>query len=297
MKKITLLALIMTFVSASNLFSQASKVMQPDPTIGIDAIIKSSNPFTNFGNVDELVMNSSNTGTIRSLIKFADINTIPANAQIESAELYLYGYESSTITPNGNSWPNNGLSNQLWIERITQPWIEASVTWMNQPSTTTANRISIPASSSVFNWNYATNNSVYLLNMVKYMHSNPNQNYGFMIKLQSETPQRNTFFKSSDFSYENFRPTLIVKYSTADFTYSYQTSNRFVYSFSTQDYCSSEWSHEWFVDGDASISPNVPFSTNSNCTYTFPGQGTYSVCHRITHNDGRVFIVCKVICI
>ncbi|MDD3286909.1 MAG: DNRLRE domain-containing protein [Bacteroidales bacterium] len=290
MKKITLLALIMTFVSASNLFSQASKFMQPDPTIGIDAIIKSSNPYTNFGNVDELVMNSSNTGTIRSLIKFADINTIPANAQIESAVLYLYGYGSSTVTPNGNSWPNNGLSNELWIERITQPWSESTVQWLNQPTTTTLNRVNVTPSTSILNWNYS-DNSNNLLQMVKYMHANPTQNNGFMIKLQNETSPRNTFFKSSDFSEEKFRPTLIVFYSTADFSYTYLASNMYAYSFSSQYFCSSQWSHEWTIDG-------VVVSTNMNFNYTFPYSSTYTICHKITHiYDGREFTKCETICI
>src|SRR4030095_3617791 len=77
--------------------------------------------------------------TIRELIKF-DLSSIPANATIVSANLYLYSYPPPTV--NGNFTDANfGTNNTLLIQQITSNWSPATVKWSNQPSSTTTNQI------------------------------------------------------------------------------------------------------------------------------------------------------------
>lgn len=302
MKKIfSFLLLAMFLATTSSSFSQVIKVFQPDPIVGNDAIIWSANPSTNYGSSTELVMNawtnSSNLEIMRSLIKFNDLATIPTNIGIENAILYLYGTNSNAMNNQGNSWPNTNYtisSNELWIERITQSWVESLVTWSNQPQTVETNREGIPHSTSTWSWNYNTPSySSNMITMVQNMVTNPSSNYGFMIKLQNENNSRNTFFKSSDYSDPKFRPTLVVTYSIPEFTYCFNSSNNQEYTFTSIPYASQYCYHIWTIDGtQVSVEPYFTLTLSS---------GTHQVCHTITYdgynNDTYTTNKCVTICV
>jgi hypothetical protein len=186
---------------------------QPGPAQGQDThVSKIDNVPADGGNnlnfTGELVMarwvpsSSPNNATWRSFIKF-DLDTIPANADITSAKLYLYGRNSSIVFPSGNSGDNTSL-----IQRVTGAnWDQATLTYNNMPASTDVGQAVIPASTS--QWNY--NVMVDVTTMVKAMVANPATNYGFSIRLATETPSKALIFATSENSDPNLRPKLVIE--------------------------------------------------------------------------------------
>ena len=160
-------------------------------------------------------------GTIRSLLCFTELSTIPSNAVIVSATLRLYGVTSDRNTSYPGA-PASYYENTVVVQQITSPWNENTVTWNTQPSTTTANQFIIPQSTSEYNWNYS-NSSPELVAMVQNMVSG--NNYGFMLRLQTEQHYRNMVFASSDHPDASLHPELEVTYRVCNAHFSYCVAN------------------------------------------------------------------------
>lgn len=142
--------------------------------------------------------------TLRGLFKF-DLSSIPASATILTAKLTLY----SNPTPlngdliNANSGPNNAF----YIRRITANWTPATTAWLNQPTTTTTDQVSVPHTNiSLFDVV-----DVDVKNLVSGMVSG--NNYGFMISLQNETPYNIRCFCSSRYPDATKHPKLVITYT------------------------------------------------------------------------------------
>jgi hypothetical protein len=199
--------------------------LQPDPNNGQDALVltKDGDNATlnmNFGQLEELnyskwTYNSQGfgEGPMRSYIKFTELSGIPANAQIISAKLSLYGVASSAFTPQGNShYPGSpygsNADNAGWVKRVTANWDETTITWNNKPETTDANRVAIPG--TIEQWNFNVPN-LDVTEMVKTMVATKTY-YGFCLALQNETIYRNVIFSSSEVADAAHRPKLEVVY-------------------------------------------------------------------------------------
>jgi hypothetical protein len=234
MKKVYVL--LFAVISCSHIFSQTQTTVtfKPGPDIGQDAVIithgdcimnghTQPHAYQNFGNRSEFSSaawtwnaNGCHSGMVRSLLKFDELSTIPANAVIISAELKLYGISSGGIVTVGNScYPgspyNFDCPNRAFIQRITGAWDEQTVTWNTQPTTTTANQITISQTTLQWNWNF-TDRSDNLVTMVQDMVANPEANFGFMMKLEIEDYYRSMLFASSDHSNAALWPELTVTY-------------------------------------------------------------------------------------
>lgn len=140
-------------------------------------------------------------GYVRMLIDF-DLSFISSSAKIQDAKLSLYGKPDA---PNQHS-PLSG-SNACWIERITQSWDESTITWANQPETSTVNRVQLDESVTP-DENYT---DIDVTALVQDMVSQGS--YGFMIKLQTEEAYRMMCFATSENADENLRPQLIVYFT------------------------------------------------------------------------------------
>lgn len=234
------------FVSALMLSSVLSfgqtttLVFKPNATVGKDAPIwkfdddcigngsTQTNADRNFGTEETLWMKDwtwnaigCSGGTIRSLLCFTELSTIPSNAVIVSATLRLYGVTSDRNTSYSGA-PASYYENTVVVQQVTSPWNENTVTWNTQPSTTTANQFIIPQSTSQYNWNY-TNSSSELVAMVQNMVSG--NNYGFMLRLQTEQHYRNMVFASSDHPDASLHPELEVTYKVCNAHFSYCVAN------------------------------------------------------------------------
>lgn len=276
---------------------------KPGPAQGQDAILintygcavdGSSTPSEtqNFGNTKQLnymawSMNSvgCDSSLQRSVIRFAGLSNIPSDAAIVSAELRLYGI-SDPSTWGNSSFPGSpfNTTNEGWVRRITSPWTESTVTWNNQPTTTTSNQVSIPESTAKYNWNV----NLDVTNMVQDMVT-LNENHGFLLRLQEETTLRKmVVFASSDYLDTLLRPELFVEYTTCNAAFSYMgnTEQSNILNFTANEEIGT---HKWYVD-------NVQEGSGINFTHQFPGAGTYKICHTVSYYNTKC-TECIKICI
>ena len=145
-----------------------------------------------------------NPWTLRGLIKF-DLSSIPANATIQSANLYLYS--NPTPTTGDLIHANFGTTNSFTIQQVLTNWSPSTITWFNQPSGATNNQVVIPATAqSTLDLN------VDVTAQVASMVSN-NTNFGFLLQLQSEvTYNSRIFVGSNNATYPDKHPKLVVTY-------------------------------------------------------------------------------------
>ncbi len=196
----------------TSLSAQSSLTLQPGPS-GKDAEVFSCVPCgystRNFGNISDLCAvswtNNGSSSKIRGLIQF-DLSSIPAGSTINDARLSLY-YNPNT--DEGTHFKYFG-NNSALLQRITQNWNESTVTWNNQPATTTQNQVVIPSSTSSTQ-DYPNIN---VTNLIRDMVNNPATSFGMMLKLQYESHFRKLIFASGDYSVASKRPKLTVTYTS-----------------------------------------------------------------------------------
>jgi len=186
-------------------------MFQPEATCGEDATVFSLWPNSNSGQHPDFIAcawtNQGNPSTARALVKF-DLGVIPLNVTVLQATLYLFHYPSTSNTGHSNlSGPAD-----CWLERITQPWLENSVTWNLQPATTAQNRLNVPAPT-----NNAQNYTLDVTALVQDMLDDPANSHGFMLRQQNESYYRSLLFASSDHVSPQLHPRLDITYTTNDF--------------------------------------------------------------------------------
>lgn len=211
-------------------YTVSNNCMQPDPTAGEDASLGYHDNYNtatqNYGTDTYFkafcipgAMGGANSN--RGVIRF-DMSSIPNNAIVQQADLYLF----ATGTINAQL-PGHFGANASVIERITAPWTESTVTWNTAPATTATGSASLAQSTS--------STQDYIVNvgsMVQYQVSNPSQNYGFLFRLQTENPNSPAalLFYSSDDANALKRPQLCVTYTldTGSSVHSIQTVTVFL---------------------------------------------------------------------
>jgi len=191
----------------SIVYSQTTIVLQPNFDGGKDAVIDSRVPDSNYGtNSDFMGMAWTNGGDFviqRSLIDF-DLSGIPSGAQIVSAKLSLYGYNS----PNNDGHSNLSGSNEAILQRITSGWEEDEVTWNLQPTTSNTNEVTLQA-TAFLEQNYVNINVLYL---IEDMIDEPENSFGLLLKLKTEEQYRSMVFASSDNTNDSLHPKLEVTF-------------------------------------------------------------------------------------
>lgn len=150
--------------------------------------------------------NGGNLVSTRGFISF-DLTFIPPNSEIISAFLSLYYNYSEKI----QSIDEHFGSNEMFIERLLGPWKEDSINWINQPSTTTENRVFTPASSS------GTQNmeNINVTNLIQDILYSQEGNHGMRLRMVDETnPYRALILASSEHPDPLVHPKLVVQYRT-----------------------------------------------------------------------------------
>lgn len=184
-------------------------VLRPDGTTGKDAFVWDYQPNISYGTFAEFSIYGwtyTGTPTIRRAYIDFDWSVIPANATIQSATLTLYN-DSLSQSTSGQHQQLSG-SNEMYMERIITPWNELTVTWNNQPSVTTANQISIPASTGPY-----VDYDIDVTTLVQDIIDNPGAGYGFALRLQNENYYRSVIFAGSNHSDSTIRPKLEITYT------------------------------------------------------------------------------------
>lgn len=140
---------------------------------------------------------------VRQIIKF-DLGTIPANATIISAQLYLYSHPNPV---NGDRNANSGSANAFFVRQITSNWTSTSVSWTNEPTVTSANEVYVPSTTEK-NLDLNLNVKGQIASMVA-----NNAKYGFYLKLENEvTYNARIFVGSYNTIYTDKRPKLVITY-------------------------------------------------------------------------------------
>ncbi len=266
--------------TALSLGQTTTVVFKPGAVVGKDApIMKFDNDciatpdtvttaYMNYGSEETLWMKDwtwnavgCSGGTFRSLLCFTELSTIPSNAVILSAVLRLYGVSSDRNTSYPGS-PVGYKENSVVVQQITSPWDENTVTWNTQPSTTATNQFVIPQSTSQYDWNYS-NSSAELVAMVQSMVSG--NNYGFMLRLQTEQHYRNMVFASSNHPDSLLHPELEVTYKVCNPHFSMFMANSEHPNTITFSAFDQSGQHSWEYDGQI-LSTSASFTTSLNQT-------------------------------
>ena len=178
---------------------------------------------TNFGTSGYLRASAWTTSgqmtNFRSFIKF-DLSQIPTGTRITNATLTL----KTDLSWTGDSQTNTSLtaSNEAYLERVIGSWSETGLTWNNQPTVTTDDRIYLPESTD----SYETR-IVDLTQMVQYWLDNPSQNHGMRMKLVNEVYYTSRNYGSSENT--SYAPMLSITYDApppSSFITTWKTTNQ-----------------------------------------------------------------------
>ena len=198
-----LLAMLLPAAGFSQV-TQTEMTFQPDGCRGKDAHVEMVNGLpayasTNYGSSSQLLAMAwtfngigGTTGFLRTFIDFTDLQSIPQGTTVTYAYLSLYGVPTSGANDLGSYG-----SNACYVQRVTSAWDESTVTWNNQPSTTTINQVTLPGSNGV-QWNYHVIDLNITTLLQDIINLPPAQRYGFCVRLQSEVYYRSMLFTSSE---------------------------------------------------------------------------------------------------
>ncbi|MBL7982479.1 MAG: DNRLRE domain-containing protein [Flavobacteriales bacterium] len=142
----------------------------------------------------------------RSLIYF-DLSALPPGTLVDEALLDLYGV--GPVGLGAAASVGNIGTNSCWLEQITEPWEDNTVTWNTRPATTSMNAILLPSSTQTIE-DYV---GMDVTGMVQAMINNPNTAHGFALRTEVESPTRGLFFCGAGFSDPSKRPRLRIKFS------------------------------------------------------------------------------------
>src|SRR6185436_15114022 len=99
-------------------------------------------------------------------------------------------------------------SNASFLQKVTSSWNENTITWNNQPATTTTNQVTL-AQSTDPHQDYSLDVTTLVQNRV----TTPATNFGFMLRLQTELNYAALVFASSDNADITRRPKLSLTYN------------------------------------------------------------------------------------
>lgn len=183
--------------------------LQPaDNSLEYKLVLKGLNSWAQSSNPDMPIEQWTDGGanlTCRIATKF-DLSTIPTNATILSAKLFLYSHPAPLL--NGNyTDANYGSTNSFVVQRISANWDPLTFQWNNQPAVSTTSQVVVPITNESFK-----DLELDVKEMVQGMIA-VNSNHGFYMRLQNEqTYNCRIFVGSFTTKYPDKRPKLVVTY-------------------------------------------------------------------------------------
>jgi RHS repeat-associated protein len=181
--------------------------VEPTPTTGQDAMIKSTTSMTkttNYGTSWQLGVGTDATGAARSLLKF-DVSWIPAGTLIDAADLKVW-YDQGYYT--------NANSVSLEAHRITASWSESTVTWSNFTGGSGELVGTAVTKAALTNGRWHAYN---LKDLAKKWVDGTVANYGVMLRATSETTlgRGGASYEAAEYAYNGGivnRPKLVITY-------------------------------------------------------------------------------------
>ena len=229
--------------------------------------------------------------TVKSLIRFDQMCTLPPNAIITYASLSLWGVSPTPPTSVvGNSWYSGTpySDNPGWVKQITSPWTNTLVTWVTAPSYSTTGD-PIPVTTTQWNNNFvidvtAVTNAIWASGV----------NYGYWLELQNPNHYRSTLWASSFDANPAKWPELYIEYHLpcdANFTVCSNTNTPNTFNFTAED-GTYPYAYTWdFGDGS-------PIVTGTSVSHTYTATGSYKVCLTLTDAAGNVMCEqCTPVCV
>jgi PKD repeat protein len=250
--------------------AQTTLVIQPGPE-GKDAYLNDYYTY-NIGDYTNMFAMAGTSGgypfTSRSIFQF-DLSAIPAGAEIMEANLSLY-FANNPANPHTHYGEN-----ATYLQRVIQPWDEHTVTWWNQPQTTTQNQVRLK--ESIFPTQDYENIDVKAL--IEDMLADPENSYGMLMRLETEIMYRRIMFASSDYADPALRPKLVIVYKECELpevTFGHTIQDQTVFF---EAICPTAQTWLWdFGDGY--------LSTLENPFHEYEFQGTYEVCLHVEDSCG-----------
>jgi len=182
--------------------------IQPGPEDGKDSYISKwcGGQSKNFGDSEDIYVGYYDCN--RGLLQF-DLSSIPPEASISSAELYLYLKTSS----DGDDDYHNI---KICLHRITNFWKEEEVTWKDR-----YRKESWDSEGGDFDWTIESAASLMdktsgwvswdVTRTIKDWFNEKYINFGFLLRQNAYNKKENRFF-SSDIPWVHYRPKLVVSY-------------------------------------------------------------------------------------
>lgn len=237
----------------------------------------------------------------RTILRY-DVSSLPANAIITGAKLYLYAKTNNINGYLGS--PTFGSNNASLLQRVTSPWSSVGTGWNNQPAVTTSAQKLLPQSTS-----NAQNYVLDVKDFVQHWVNKPDSNYGVLLRMQTEGYYNSMVFVSTQ-GVETLRPTLEICYTVpntgtdscrTNITDSIIGDNSLNRKFTASAWNSNNkkpirvcWSFGDGKDTCLNYSPasNLP-AYSFNHSYAQPG--TYNVCVKVQFDGGCTASACRKI--
>jgi hypothetical protein len=196
--KSRVLILITALIFAFSGFTQVNNlILQPGPSNGKDAVVRSNLPSNNYGSTSWMTIRRWQSWNItnRIFIEF-DLTTIPQNAIILDADLSIFRYAGlSSVSP-------------LEVNKVTQSWAENTITWSNAPNVTNVDMKTQPV-NGINNFFHTINVTSHVQEFVNY----PHLNLGWRLKCQDESSDNGSHYRTSEYtSIPVHRPKLVISY-------------------------------------------------------------------------------------
>ncbi len=176
-----------------------------------DTYLSASNTTNNYDTYERMVVtgyaDSDPANRQRGLVKF-DLTSIPTNASISRATLYLYSYDAAQV---------KGSTGEYGAYPVTTAWAAGTATWAS-PWTTAGGDFAATADATASKqavagvW-YAFD----VTSRVQQWIATPASNLGWLIRCTDENLRNQDYFYQSDAASASYRPKLVVT-DTGGFT-------------------------------------------------------------------------------
>lgn len=222
--KILLTASVVLFCYVTGI-TQNTITLRTNASNSSSAIVSTLNTNYNYGTTDDFAAIAwtyvGNSFVMRSFLKF-DLSMISPESTIQSAKLSLYSNPNSS-----NSQLHSSLSgsNACYLKRVTSSWSPSTISWSNQPTSSSVNQVALSQSSSMTQ-NYI---DIDITNLIQDI-INSGTNEGIVIQLQTEQLYRSMVFASNIHPDTALRPKITISFrapasantniSTSTLTYS-----------------------------------------------------------------------------